>query len=157
MQRETRAPALARFATLAAFAALAAVAAPSAALASGTVLIQHAGQEPQSYPGARVAIIHNTLNVTSADGKGTLIITRAACSYQGDVYVCLPTAVTLVQGGSVNALDLHKGAVYANMTGSTVRLPLSSTQLPPNGILMTLVTDKGTYINLSGTIDKVTK
>ena len=43
------------------------------------------------------------------------------------------------------------------MTEHNQQLPLSSILLPPRGILMTLVTDKGTYINLVGKIDKVTK
>jgi hypothetical protein len=130
---------------------------PLGASASGAVLIQRAGQNPTTYSDAKVQIIHNTLNITSPDGKGTLIITRAACAYQGEILACLPTGVTLVQSGEVHALDLKTGMVYANMTDTTQQLSHSSMQLPPDGVMMTLQTQIGTFINLTGTIDKVTK
>jgi len=156
MTKRLRAPAFA----LAAYSALTlalVLAAASNAGAQGTITIQHVGQDPETYDRVGIKVIHDTLNVTSEDGKGTLIITRAACAYQGDVFVCLPTAVTLVQGGNVHALDLRRGTVYANMTNSMQRLPHSTTQLPPRGIVMSLLSGKGTYINLVGKIDKVTK
>jgi hypothetical protein len=130
---------------------------PSIASASGTVLIQRAEQSPTTYTDAKIQVIHNTLNVTSADGKGTLIVTRAACAYQGEILACLPTGVTLVQFGDVHALDLKSGMVYANMTDTTQQLSHSTMKLPPNGVMMTLQTERGTFINVTGVIDKVTK
>jgi len=152
-----RAPAVVRLCALFAVAATFVLATTAFASAAGTLVIQHAGQDAQTYDGVKVQVIHDTLNVTSPDGKGTLIVTRAACWYQHKIFVCLPTAVTLVQGGNVHALDLRKGTVYSNLNATTQTLSHSTTQLPPNGILMTLETQKGTYINLVGTIDKVTQ
>jgi hypothetical protein len=126
------------------------------ASASGTLMIQRGSAGADRYDPVKIQVIHNTFNVTSADGRGTMIITRAAC-YQKDVMVCLPTGITLIQDGTVHALDLRKGTLYVNMSGSTQTLSHSTTQLPPQGVLMTLVTNKGTYINLTGKIDKVTK
>jgi hypothetical protein len=47
--------------------------------------------------------------------------------------------------------------VYVNLTGAKQQLPLSSTQLPPQGILLSLRTKIGTIVNLSGEIDQVAK
>jgi len=127
------------------------------ARAEGIVTIQHSDGTINTYRDAEIKVIHSALYVTSADGKGTMVINRAACSYQGDTYVCLPTSVTLVQGGSSSAVDLSSGTIYANMTDDAQQLPLSSQHLGPHSILLSITTKKGTTINLSGTIDKVTK
>lgn len=134
---------------------LGSVAAP--AWAQGTVTIQHADGSLNTYQNVAIKVIHNALFVTSSDGKGTMVINRAACSYQGATYVCLPTGVTLVQSGSSQAIDLATGTIYANMTDEKQQLPLSSQQLAPHGILLSISTEKGTYISLTGVIDKVTK
>jgi hypothetical protein len=151
-----RAPAFVRASSIALAVASTIVTSPGAS-AQGTIQIQHAGSQPDTYENVVIQVIHDTFNVTSADGKGTLIITRAACSYQGDVSVCLPTAVTLVQPDGTHALDLRSGTLYANTTSSPQKLPFSSTQIPPQGVIMSLQTRKGTFINLTGTIDKVVK
>jgi hypothetical protein len=152
-----RAPALARAAAFCAIAISFALATVSNANAQGTITIQHSGQNAETYARVAIKVIHNTLNVTSEDGAGTLIVTRAACFYQHELFVCLPTAVTLVQSGGVHALDLHRGTIYTNLTSGMLSLPHSTTQVPPNGVVMSLLSGKGTYINLVGTIDKVVK
>jgi len=157
MTKRLRAPAIARAAVCAVLATAFTLAAAAGARAQGTITIQHAGQNAETYERVAVKVINNTLNVTSEDGKGTLIITQAACFYQKELEVCLPTAVSLVQSGGVHALDLHRGTVYVNMTATSQPLPHSSQQLPPRGIVMSLLSGKGTYINLVGKIDKVTK
>jgi hypothetical protein len=156
MIKRLRAPAIALVAAFGALATAFTLAAASAE-AHGTITIQHVGQDSETYERVAVKVINNTLNVTSEDGKGTLIITQAACWYQHELEVCLPTAVSLVQSGGVHALDLHRGTVYVNMTDSTLALPHSTTQIPSRGIVMSLLSGKGTYINLVGKIDKVSK
>ena len=157
MTKRLRAPAIARVTAFAALATAFVLGAAAGARAQGTLTIQHINQNADTYERVAVKVIHNTLNITSEDGKGTLIITQAACAYQGEIKVCLPTAVTLVQSGGAHALDLQRGTLYANMTDSMQWLPHSTTQLPPHGIVMSLLSGKGTYINLVGKIDKVTK
>ncbi len=125
--------------------------------AEGTITIQHYNGAINTYNDVAIKVIHSALYVTSADGKGTIVFNRAACSYQGDTYVCLPTSVTLVQSGSAELVDLSNGTIYANMTDQPQQLSLSSQHLPPHSILLSITTKKGTYINLSGTIDKVMK
>jgi hypothetical protein len=128
-----------------------------AARATGTVRIQQSDGSVNTYDDVGIKIIHEALYVTSADGKGTLVINRAACGYQQQILVCLPTTVTLVQAGSVKKLDLKTGTLYLNLTGSDQPLVLSTTKIPPHGLLFTFSTDVGTYVTLSGTVDKVTK
>jgi hypothetical protein len=157
MSKRFRAPAIARVAAFAALATAFVLAAAAGARAQGTITIQHIDQNAETYERVAIKVIHNTLNVTSEDGKGTLIVTQAACFFQHEVKVCLPTAVSLVQAGGVHALDLQRGTLYVNMTDTMQQLPHSSTQLPPRGIVMSLLSGKGTYINLVGKIDKVVK
>jgi hypothetical protein len=157
MTKRLRTPAIARVAAFAALATAFVLGASAGARAQGTITIQHVNQNPDTYERVAIKVIHNTLNVTSEDGQGTLIVTQAACAYQGEIRVCLPTAVTLVQAGGAHALDLRRGTLYVNLTDSMQWLPHSTQKLPPRGIVMSLLSGKGTYINLVGKIDKVTK
>ncbi|MGA2760518.1 MAG: hypothetical protein ABSF08_09395, partial [Candidatus Cybelea sp.] len=83
------------------------------------------------------------------------VISRAACSHQGEVLVCLATNATLVQSGMTSPLDFQRGTVYVNNTDSPQQLVLSTTKVPAHGILVSLTTKIGTYIGLTGRIDKV--
>ncbi|MBV8372079.1 MAG: hypothetical protein JOY69_02360 [Candidatus Eremiobacteraeota bacterium] len=125
------------------------------ARAEGTARIQQADGTVSTYRNVKIQILNKTLVMTSPDGKGTLMIYRAACAYQGNILACLPTGTTLIQGGSASPIKLLSGTVYANMTDAPQNLANSSTQLPAHGILMALKTQRGTYVSLSGTIDKV--
>jgi hypothetical protein len=127
------------------------------AFAEGTVTIQHNDGTIDTYHNVAIKIIHNALFVTSVDGRGTIVINRAACAYEGDTLVCLPTAVTLVQSGTSQVVDLASGTIYANMTGQKQQLKYSSMQLPAHSILLSITTKKGTYLNLTGVIDMVKK
>jgi hypothetical protein len=127
----------------------------SVARAEGTARIQQADGAVSTYHNVKIQLLNKTLTMTSPDGKGTLMIYRAACAYQGSLLVCLPTGTTLIQGGTVSPIKLVSGTVYANMTDTPQNLSNSSTQLPPHGILMALKTERGTYVSLNGTIDKV--
>ncbi len=79
--------------------------------AMGTVTIQQPTAR-NTYHNVEIKIIHNALFVTSADGRGTLVINRAACAYQGAVLVCFVTSATLVQAGKTTPLDFRNGTVY---------------------------------------------
>ncbi len=127
------------------------------AQAMGTVTIQQPDGGRNTYRNVEIKIIHNALFVTSADGKGTLVINRAACAYQGEVLVCFVTSAALVQSGKTSALDFRNGTVYFNMTGEPQPLALSTMKVPAKGIVSSFTTDRGTYVNLVGSIDKVVK
>jgi hypothetical protein len=133
------------------------LAASSASYAKGTIRVQQSNGSVQVYHDVTIRIAQKALRVTTADGKGTLIIDKAACSFVGELQVCLPYSIKLDQHGSVNPLDFERGTVYVNLTDAKQQLPLSSTQLPPQGILLSLRTRIGTIVNLSGVIDQVAK
>lgn len=128
-----------------------------AARAGGTVLIQQADGHRDTYDDVVIKVIHSALYITSADGHGTIVINRAACSYQGQLMVCLPTSATLVQQGKTSALDFKSGTLYVNDTDDAQQLTMSTAKVPPHGILLSFSTQRGTYVNLSGRIDKVVK
>ena len=125
--------------------------------AGGTVTIQQADGTTNSYDDVTINIIHSALYLTSADGKGTLVINRAACAYQGELLVCLPTSATLIQSGATNAIKLTTGTIYLNLTDDPQQLALSSAKVAPHSILLSLTTKRGTYVTLSGRIDKTVK
>jgi len=132
-------------------------AASGAVDAKGTVTVQQSNGSTQTYNNVTIVIAHKTLRVTTADGVGTLVIDKAACSYVGNLQMCLPYSMTLDQGGGTHPLDFQRGTVYVNLTDSKQPLSNSSMQLPPQGILLSLTTKVGTIVNMTGTIDKVQK
>ena len=141
-----------RLAVTAFFVALVLCAA-SIADAKGTVRVQKSDGSIQVYPNVTLRIVGQTLRVTTQDGKGTLVVSRAACSFQGEIMVCLPYELVLEQNGVEQPLDFQRGTFYWNRTDTKQQLSASSTQLPPNGMLGSLLTKKGTIIAISGVID----
>ena len=71
--------------------------------------------------------------------------------------VCFPTAVTLVQGGASKAVDLRNGTIYLNLTDQAQPLMLSTTKVPPHSMLLSFTTKLGTYVSVSGRIDRMVK
>ncbi|HME81415.1 MAG TPA: hypothetical protein VKF82_05015, partial [Candidatus Eremiobacteraceae bacterium] len=113
-------------------------AASSAVDAKGTVTVQQSDGSTQQYNNVTIVIANKALRVTTADGVGTLVIDKAACSYVGNLQMCLPYSMTLDQGGGTHPLDFQRGTVYVNLTDSKQPLSNSSMQLPPQGILLSL-------------------
>ena len=101
-------------------------------------------------------VFSGSLFLTTADGKGTLVVNRSACSYQGKVIVCLPNSIILVQKGTSKALALTTGTVYLNYTDTAQPLALTTTKVP-TACRYRLVYDRasGTYVNVTGTLDTV--
>jgi hypothetical protein len=145
----------AAFAAAAAFTAC--LFATVAARAEGTITIQQSDGDTNVYHNVAIKVIHSALYLTSEDGKGTLVINRAACAYQGKVMVCLPTSAALVQSGKTSALDFQKGTVYLNSTDDEQQLSASTTKIAPHSVVLSFTTDRGTYVSLIGQIDKVVK
>jgi hypothetical protein len=127
--------------------------APAAAGATGTISIQHHSGVTSTYRDVEIKVISGSLFLTSDDGDGTIVVTRAACSYRDKIIVCLPTAAALVQEGETNALNLKTGTIYLNYTNVEQPLTQSSAKLPANSVMLTLSTNNGTYINVRGHID----
>lgn len=128
-----------------------------AANAKGTVVIHHYTGRVNTYREVSIKVLHGALFVTTKDGKGTLVIHRAACSYQGKLLVCFATSATLVQSGHTTPLDLKTGTVYLNDTNEPQPLVLSATRVPPHSVLLSLTTDRGTYVSLNGRMDQVVR
>src|SRR5271165_3580828 len=123
------------------------------ARAAGTVTIGQTDGHSQVYANVGIHIVNDVLFLTSGDGSGTLAVQRAACSYQGDLLVCLPSNATLIQGGSVTALNPTKGAVVVNLTTAAHVASGTSTTVPPRSVVFSMVTSRGTIVKGSGHID----
>ena len=130
---------------------------PSPAGAKGTVIVRQADGDTDTYHGVSIKVLHGALYLTTADGKGTLAINRAACSHQGAILVCFVKNVVLIQSGKTRPIDLKTGTLYFNETDSPQQLVLSTSKVPPHSLLMSMTTDIGTYVGLNGRLDKVVK
>ena len=130
---------------------------PAIAGATGTIDIQHKDGTVNTYRDVEIKVFSGSLFLTSDDGDGTIVVTRAACSYQGQIIVCLPTSAALVQEGESNALNLKNGTIYLNYTDSDQPMSRSTSKLPARSVLLALTTKNGTFISLRGRIDEVIK
>ncbi len=130
---------------------------PSVSSATGTINIQHKDGTVNTYGDVEIKVFSGALFLTSDDGDGTIVVTRAACSYRDQIIVCLPTTAALVQEGKSSALDLKSGTIYLNYTNTEQTMSNSSAKLPANSILLALSTRNGTFINVRGRIDQLIK
>ena len=130
---------------------------PSVSSATGTINIQHNDGTVNTYGDVEIKVFSGALFLTSDDGDGTIVVTRAACSYRDQIIVCLPTTAALVQEGKSSALDLKSGTIYLNYTNTEQPMSNSSAKLPANSILLALSTKNGTFINVRGRIDQLIK
>jgi len=128
---------------------------PASASATGTLNIHRATGASSSYNDVEIKVFSGSLFLTSDDGNGTIVITRAACSYQGKILVCFPLTATLVQDGESSALNLKSGTIYFNDTNDTQQLSRSTRKLPANSIMAALSLRDGTLINAQGRMDEV--
>ena len=129
------------------------VAFPFAARASGTVLVQQRDGSTKTYNGVRITVGNAQMEITSADGQGTLVLGKAACTKEGALVRCIPYDATLFQHGLKTHIVLRSGTVWLNPTTSNQPLSLSSAQLPPHGVMLSVHTKNGTYVSLTGTVD----
>lgn len=127
------------------------------AAATGTMRIQQADGSIQVYDNVKIRVSQQKLRITSADGKGTLVISKAACNFVGKLMVCLPYTLTIEQSGKSTPLDFYSGTVYLNTGDVNTTLPRSSTQVPPNGIVFAMKSQIGTIVTLTGKLDEVSK
>lgn len=127
------------------------------AFATGTLRVQHKNGTVQTYTDVYIRILDNEMTLTSNDGKGTVVIGKAACSKIGELIQCLPYDATLEQNGNEARIPLANGTVWLNPTGARQSLSLSSQSLPSHGVLMAVKTKSGTYVSLSGTVDEIKK
>jgi len=95
--------------------------------------------------------------ITSSDGEGTLVFGKAACTKVGELLRCIPYDATLQQHGQSTHVPLQYGTVWLNPSSSTQQLTHSSTQLPPRGVLLSIQTKAGTYVSVTGVVDRIQK
>jgi hypothetical protein len=97
------------------------------------------------------------MTITSSDGEGTLVLGKAGCTKVGELLRCIPYDATLEQHGESTHVPLQSGTVWLNPSSTTQQLSFSSTQLPPRGVLLSIQTKAGTFVSLTGTVDRIQK
>jgi hypothetical protein len=125
--------------------------------ATGTVRIQAADGSARTYDKVRIVIWNESMAITSSDGKGTVVLGKAACTKIGELVRCLPYDATLFQNGRTTHITLQSGTVWLNPSRTYQPLSHSSTQLPPRGVLLAVRTKRGTYVTLTGVVDEVNR
>lgn len=125
--------------------------------ATGTARSQQRDGSTKTYTNVRIAIRNESMALTSSDGKGTLVLGKAACTKMGALVECLPYDATLLQNGRSAHIPLKSGTVWLNPSSTTQQLSHSSTQLPPRGVLLSVETKRGTYVTLTGVVDEIQK
>jgi hypothetical protein len=127
------------------------------ASATGTARIQQRDGSAKTYANVRIAVRDQSMWITSSDGQGTLVFGKAACTKIGELLECLPYDATLYQNGERRHVPLQSGTAWFNPTTANQQLTHSSTQLPPRGVLLSVLTKAGTYLTLTGVIDEIKK
>jgi hypothetical protein len=127
------------------------------ASATGTARIQQRDGSVKTYTNVRIVVQNESMAITSSDGVGTLVLGKAACTKVGELLRCLPYDATLEQHGQATHVPLQSGTVWLNPSNTNQQLTHSSTQLPPRGVLLSLQTKAGTYVSLTGIVDRIQK
>ncbi len=128
---------------------------PSAA--SGTALVQQRDGSVKIYRDVFMQIRNEELALTTADGVGTLVIGKAACTRVGQLVKCLPYDATLYQNGWKDRVKVASGTAWFNPTSTAQPLSHSSARIPPHGILLSMTSKAGTYLSVTGTVDEIKK
>ncbi|MGZ3520868.1 MAG: hypothetical protein ACXVAG_07760 [Vulcanimicrobiaceae bacterium] len=123
--------------------------------ATGTARVQQRDGTVKIYRYVWIRIADKRMSITSSDGKGTLVISKAACSMVGKLMRCFPYSVVLDQNGGTRQIAMQTGTVWLNPSSAKQQLPQSSTQLPPRSVLLSIRTKAGTYLSLNGTVDEL--
>jgi len=137
--------------------ALIAAAFTGPACATGTATVWQRDGSQKTYTNVVIRLAREELALTTRDGVGSFVIGKAACTKAGALVKCLPYDATLFQNGEKRRIVLRSGSVWLNPTTTTQLLPYSSAQIPPHGVLISITSKAGTYLSLTGTVDKVQK
>jgi hypothetical protein len=122
--------------------------------ARGTATVTKRSGVVKTYDHVRIRMLSaSSLRITSADGRGSLTIDHAACTFTGDLQRCLPYDISIDQNGARHQLDLERGTLYLNTSDAALPLPHSSAQVGPHSIMLALRTERGTLISITGRID----
>ncbi len=122
--------------------------------ARGTVTVTKKSGVVKTYENVRIHLFGtSSIRLTSEDGRGSLTIDHAACSYSGEIQRCLPYQITIDQNGAKHPVDLERGTLYLNTTAGPLPMPHSSLAVPPYSIVLGLRTERGTLISAMGRID----
>jgi hypothetical protein len=143
---------------IAAFFAALLVASLGRANATGTVVIKHSDGTTKTYHNVRIAVRYESMAITSADGKGMVVLGKASCEKVGGLLRCLTYDATLLQAGQTTHIPLRDGTVWLNPSATDAQqLTHSSTKLPPHGVLLAVQTKRGTYVTMTGVVDEILK
>jgi len=124
-----------------------------AADAKGTVSIQESGGPNRTYEDVTLVVMNKALYLTTADKKGTLIISDAACTLVEKLLRCLPYAASLKQNGKTKPIKISSGSIYFNTTDEVQTLKYPSMELPAKGVRGVVRTNIGSYVSISGRLD----
>ena len=130
---------------------------PLGAFATGTARIQQSDGGVKTYKNVRIAIEHKQMTLTSADGVGQFVISRAACSAVDKRVRCYPGEAMLKQHGQTLPITIVEGSAWLNPTESKQQVPNSTEQIGPHGVILSFKTKRGSSVSLTGVVDVLQK
>lgn len=130
---------------------------PAVAPATGTARIQAPDGNVKVYKNVRIAIEHKQMKLTSADGVGTFVISRAACAAVDKLVRCYPYDAVLKQHGVELPITIVEGTAWLNPGTAKAPVPNSGTQLGPHGVMLSFRTKRGSLVSLTGVVDVLQK
>jgi len=130
---------------------LLALAAPT--LAEGLVTVEYPNGDSTNYPGVRILSNNEILNVKDGEEGKVLEIQKKDCHTEGEVAVCTGGTVIIDTYGVKEAMLVKQLVVFTNTTTKQQPIKDSKVTLGPKSVMAEILSQKGTYVNISGKID----
>jgi hypothetical protein len=111
--------------------------------ATGTVSVRQANGSVKTYKNVKIRMNGSNLAVTSADGKGVLVVGKDACTRSGATTQCLPYDAVLTQYDELYHVPIVSGTLSVNQSSRSVTMKFK--------------TKAHTQVSLTGTIDEMQK
>jgi len=122
-------------------------------LAEGLVTVDYPNGDTANYSDVQIASSNEVLSIKSGEEGKVLEILKKDCYQEGLLNVCKGGTLTLDTYGVKENVLIKQMYVFTNNTKSPQTIKDSKVTLDPDTLMAEILTQKGTYINISGKID----
>jgi hypothetical protein len=124
------------------------------ALAEGMITVNYPNGESDNYSNVRILSNKDLLSIKNTENDGKILeIARKECHVESLVSVCTGGTVTVDTYGVRESLQVKQMYIFINNTTASQPIKDSKVTLDPQCLMAEILTQKGTYINVSGKID----
>jgi len=122
-------------------------------LAEGLVTVEYPNGDSNNYPDVKILSNNEILSVDDGGEGKVLQILKKDCHKEGEVSVCNGGTASIDTYGVKEAMLVKQMVVFTNNTNQAQPIKDSKVTLGPKSVMAEILTQKGTYINISGKID----